>query len=279
MPQATLEPVNQIAAQAVRQGRSRAVRFVFLAAALLLAIDALWIEPYRVEVTHYEMHAPVRAPLKIAHLTDIHTNGQGRRERELFELLANEKPDVIVVAGDTISTLGGNYSQVQDLLKQMHAPLGVWVVRGNCENARPLRRERQFYADAGVHLLVNVSQSVRSDVWVVGLDDLASGTPQLDTALSGVPPGVFTIALFHSPAFFDRAAGRVNLCLSGHTHGGQVRFPFLPPLWLPKGCGRYLEGWYQEDGSKMYVGRGLGMSVLPVRFLCRPEVTFITLQP
>ncbi|MFY9531686.1 MAG: metallophosphoesterase [Candidatus Acidiferrales bacterium] len=274
-----LETASETAAPAVRRKRSRVGALVFLAAGVILATDALWIEPFHIEVTHYEVHAPVSAPLKIAHLTDIHTNGQGRRERRLFQLFADEKPDVIVIAGDTISTLGGGYAEVQELYQQMHAPLGVWVVRGNCENARPVHRERAFYEDAGVHLLVNGNHPLRPDVWIVGLDDLSSGTPRLDAALSGVPPGVFTIALFHSPAFFDRAAGHVNLCLAGHTHGGQVRFPFLPPLWLPKGCGKYLEGWYQEDGSKMYVSRGLGMSVLPVRFLSRPEVTFITVEP
>jgi predicted MPP superfamily phosphohydrolase len=274
-----LETISQTPAPAVRQKRSRVGALLFLAAGVILATDAIWIEPYHIEVTHYEVHAPVSAPLKIAHLTDIHTNGQGRRERRLLQLFADEKPDVIVIAGDTISTLGGSYAEVQELYKQMHAPLGVWVVHGNCENARPLHRERAFYEDAGVHLLVNGNHPLRPDVWIVGLDDLPSGTPRLDAALSGVPPGVFTIALFHSPAFFDRAAGHVNLCLAGHTHGGQVRFPFLPPVWLPKGSGKYLEGWYQEDGSKMYVSRGLGMSVLPVRFLSRPEVTFITVEP
>jgi len=73
-------------------------------------------------------------------------------------------------------------------------------------------------------------------------------------------------------------ASRVNLCLTGHTHGGQVRLPFLKPLWLPKGCGRFVEGWYEELGSCIYVNRGLGTSLLPVRFLCRPEITFITIH-
>jgi hypothetical protein len=67
--------------------------------------------------------------------------------------------------------------------------------------------------------------------------------------------------------------------LAGHTHGGQVRIPFVRPFWLPEDSGNYLEGWYEKGGSKMYVNRGLGWTALPVRFLCRPEIDFITVEP
>ncbi len=244
-----------------------------------LALDATWIEPNWIEVTHSYIHGQVKAPLKIAHLSDIHTNGLGRRERRMLEILQEEKPDLIVITGDTLAAHEGDYTKCREVYEKLHAPLGVWFVRGNWENWRPVRHERSFYESAGVHLLVNASQSARADVWIVGLDDPFSGIARLDTALAGVPPGIFTIALFHSPFFFDLAAGHANLCLAGHTHGGQVRLPFLHPLWLPGGCGRYLEGWYEENGSQMYVSRGLGMSILPVRFHCRPELAIITVKP
>jgi predicted MPP superfamily phosphohydrolase len=244
-----------------------------------LAIDALFIEPYWIQVDHSTVVAPVAAPLKIAHLSDLHTRGVGRRERKLLAILDEEKPDLIVITGDSLASWGGSYGRCRELYQKLHAPLGVWFVRGNWENMRPVRHEHDYYEKAGVHLLLNGNQRVRSDVWLAGLDDPSSGTPKLDAALDGIPTGAYTILLFHAPAFFDRAAGRVNLCLTGHTHGGQVRLPFLPPLWLPSECGRFLEGWYEEKGSRMFVSRGVGMSVLPVRFRCRPEISFITLEP
>jgi uncharacterized protein len=67
--------------------------------------------------------------------------------------------------------------------------------------------------------------------------------------------------------------------LAGHTHGGQVRLPLVPVFWLPHGSGRFLEGWYTERGSKMYVSRGIGTSILPIRFRCPPELSIITLSP
>jgi uncharacterized protein len=105
------------------------------------------------------------------------------------------------------------------------------------------------------------------------------GRPNLEEAMKGVPPNVYTIAMFHSPIFFEVIAGKVNLALAGHTHGGQIRIPFVKPFWLPKGSGPFLEGWYEEKDSRMYVNRGIGMSELPVRFRCPPEVAFITLEP
>jgi hypothetical protein len=250
------------------------------AVVVLLAVDMTLIEPFRIQVTHYQLHGPVTAPLKIAHLSDIHTHGNGRRERRLMEILRAENPDVILITGDTLGVMN-RYAPAQNLYRQLHAPLGVWVVRGNFENDYriPARRERAIYDDAGVHLLVNANHELRPDVWVAGLDDPTTGDAKLDAALAGIPGGVFSIVLFHSPSFFDVAAGRASLCLAGHTHGGQVRIPFMKPLWLPKGVGRYLDGWYEQQGSKMYVSRGLGMSKLPIRFMCRPEVTFITVAP
>ncbi|MGB9405616.1 MAG: metallophosphoesterase [Candidatus Acidiferrales bacterium] len=263
-----------------QHGLSRrvALLIVLIAAALLLSY-ALWIEPYRIEVVHTDMRAALTAPIKILQLSDLHTHGIGRRERRVFAILSEEKPDLIVVTGDSLAGWGGTYGMAQDVYKQLHAPLGVWVVRGNFENWKPLTHERAFYTNAGVHLLLNSGTLVRPDIWLGGVDDPYTGKANADAALAGAPPSAFKILLFHSPAYFDLVAGRVDLCLAGHTHGGQVRLPFLEPLWLPKGCWPYVAGWYQIGDTKMYVNRGLGWSILPIRFNSRPEVTVLTIHP
>ncbi len=266
--------------------RSRAGKHAKIIAAVALiavgiacGIDAVYIEPFRIQVTHYELQGNVGAPLKIADLSDVHTHGMWRNERRTLQIFAQEKPDLIVVTGDCLGNGAGDYRPCEDFYQHLHAPLGVWVVRGNWENDRPVHDERAFYTKAGVHLLVNQSAQPRADFALIGLDDFASGNPRLKRAMANVPAGVYKIALFHAPAYFDRIAGRVNLCIAGHTHGGQVIIPFVHPFWLPKGSGRFLAGWYEEDGTRMYVNRGLGMSDLPIRFLCRPEVTFYTIEP
>jgi uncharacterized protein len=273
---------TQPAGNVLPKRRRYLLAIVVVAAIAALGLDAFWIEPDRIQVTQYTIHAGsqgITTPLKIAQLSDLHTRGLGRVERKVLAILASQKPDVIVVTGDTLADPFGNYAACLEVYKQLHAPLGVWVVRGNWEDIRPVRREREFYRDARVNLLVNQSHELRPDVWLIGLDDAAVGHPDLNAAWRGVPASVYKIALFHSPVFFDRIAGKANLCLAGHTHGGQVRIPFIRPFWLPHGSGRFLEGWYEENGSRMYVSRGIGMSDIPVRFLCRPEIDFITLEP
>lgn len=253
-----------------------------LAVAVLLAgiaADAFLIEPNWLQVNSYEIAARVTAPLKIAQLSDVHTSGYGRREQRTVELLEAERPDVIVITGDTLGSNGGDYEKCRRFYEKLHAPLGVWFVRGNWENWQPLRREKAFYEAAGVHLLVNSHAKLRDDVWLIGLDDPFSGTAEPELAMEGVPNDAYRIMLFHSPGYFHHLAGKMDLCLTGHTHGGQVRIPFVHPFWLPGGCGPYLEGWYAANGSRMYVSRGIGMSVLPMRFLCRPELVFFTLKP
>jgi uncharacterized protein len=256
----------------------RFILIIIAAAALGALAWGIYVEPYRIEVTHSDVAGPVSRPLKIAHLTDLHTDGLGRREKRLLELLDQEQPDVIIITGDTLTT-GFRYDLIKPLLSRLHAPLGVWLVRGNWENDEPFHGERAFYAQLHIHFLLNEAGAIRPDVWLAGLDDPSTGAPNLDEALREVPQGAYTILAFHAPGFFDQAAGRVPLALAGHTHGGQVRLPLLPVFWLPRGSGHYLEGWYGAKGSKMYVSRGIGTSILPIRFLCRPELAIITVEP
>lgn len=244
---------------------------------MAVLVYAFAVEPYWLEVTHHSVTAPMAPPIKIAHLTDIHTRGFGDRERRLLAILETERPDLIVVTGDTVVD-HGSYELCRKVLSRLHAPLGVWVVRGNWENWRPVANERMFYAQAGVRFLLNQNHQVGTlPLWVVGLDDAMSGHPNLNAALVGVPPDVYTIGLIHSPAYFERVAGRCHLVFAGHTHGGQIRLPFVGPVWLPAGCGRFLAGWYEAKGSRMYVSRGIGTSIIHARFLSRPELAFVTL--
>jgi uncharacterized protein len=253
-------------------------RFILIILAVAVLGALAWgvlVEPYRIEVTHSYVSGQLARPLKIAHLTDLHTDGLGRREKRLLELLDQEQPDVIIITGDTLTT-GFHYDLIKPLLSRLHAPLGVWLVRGNWENFELFRGERAFYAQLHIHFLLNEAGAIRPDVWLAGLDDPSTGTPNLDEALREVPQGVYTILAFHAPGYFDEAAGRVPLALAGHTHGGQVRLPLMPVFWLPRGSGHYLEGWYSTADSRMYVSRGIGTSTLPIRFRCRPELAIIT---
>lgn len=267
------------ASQRTPRGRLtlRVARVAAIVIGACLAIDGFAIEPFAIEVTRHRVTANVTSPLRIAHLTDLHTDGPGRREREVLEILDREKPDVIAVTGDTVD--GGSLEVARPFFARLRAPLGIWVVRGNWENWRSPGDEAGFYRSTGATFLLNEGRLARPDVFIGGLDDSMSGHSNMAQAFRDAPAGVFRLALFHSPEAFDGAAGRFDLALAGHTHGGQVRVPWLGAPWLPPGSGRYVQGWYTGTNTRMYVSRGVGTSILPVRLFCRPEVAIVTIVP
>ncbi len=242
------------------------------------AVEPDWVEVTRSTLTPLEIGGPSRTgagAIRVLHLSDLHGNTPGTREAAILATIERERPDLVVLTGDTCDT--GRFGPYASFLGALHAPLGVFAVEGNWEHWRPSEDEVATYRSAGITLLVNESRKLRDDLWIVGFDDQTGGRPDAAKALRDVPAGVTTLALMHSPGFFDSVAGRVTFALAGHTHGGQVCAPGLGPLWLPQGCGRYVAGVYEERGSAMYVSRGLGTSMLPVRFFARPEIALVTL--
>lgn len=257
---------------------------------LALLGAALWawakyVEPSWIETTRHRVALPIERAVKLAHLTDVHTIGLWRKEVKLLALLDEARPDVVVMTGDTLHQ-GGTFEECRPLLERLKAPLGVYMVAGNWETACRDRLPRgmnlrSFLASCGVTLLQNEARELVPGLWLVGLDDFVWGVPDLDRATRGIPDGAARVALIHEPGFFDEPAnGRYDLLLAGHTHGGQVRIPFLPPLYLPQGCSHYLAGWYEQPGgARLYVSRGIGMSGAKYRFLCRPELALLDLVP
>lgn len=259
--------------------KRRIASWVAGSAGALIAIDALLIEPCALEITRHEARAPVAKPLRIAHVTDLHTGGLGRVERALLAALDAEKPDLIAITGDTVDS--GDLEPAREVLRALtsKAPLGVVAVHGNWEHWRPVSDAERFYESVGVRFLGNDAARVRDDLWVVGLDDALAGEPDATKAFAKVPAGVARLAIFHSPVAAEGLAGRAQIALAGHTHGGQVRLPLFGAIWRPPGSGAFDHGWYDAGGARLYVSRGVGTSVLPVRFWCRPELAMITLQP
>jgi predicted MPP superfamily phosphohydrolase len=244
---------------------------------MIVALYGFWAEPYWIQINRFHLQMGIYPPLKIAHLTDLHTYGLGSREQEVLNRLEEEKPDLIAITGDTLAQ-SGTYELCRPFLSRLHAPSGVWAVPGNFENRRRLDNESAFYNSLNIHYLINSSQFIRPNLCVVGLDDAASGFPNLDAALAFVPKQAATLVLMHSPGYFRQAAGRCDLILAGHSHGGQIRLPFVGGLWFPKGVDGFTEGWFEKEKTRMYVSRGLGTVLLDVRLFCRPELVLITLE-
>ena len=116
-------------------------------------------------------------------------------------------------------------------------------------------------------------------MWLAGLDDVLRRRSDLRRALSGVPSDELTILLVHEPDFADSVRGRsVDLQLSGHSHGGQIRLPLIGPPYLPPLGKKYPQGLRQLDQLALYTNRGIGTIGVPARLNCPPEITLFTLR-
>ena len=253
----------------VRQG----FFWLLLVIAGLLAYAAL-IEPNWLECTQHSLAGNLDHTLKVAHLTDLHLRKVGILERRVIAAVRSEAPDLILVTGDTLDSVA-SLQVAKEFFGGLSAPLGIYAVLGNWENWEHFSSV-QLFRSFGVNLLINERVNLGNGVSVVGFDDWLSGQPARVLATEG---SGFCISMIHSPEFFGKDATHCPLVLAGHTHGGQIRIPLLGPLWLPPGSGKYVSGWYRSADSALYVSRGTGTSVLPIRFLARPEIAFFTIGP
>lgn len=241
------------------------------------ALYAVFIEPTWLEVSRHEITGRIRQELTIAHLTDLHFHNFGTIEKKVLSIVNAESPDIVLVTGDTLDGPQSLASAAQFFQGLKPPLLGIWAVLGNWENWSG-NNVRELFLSFGVRLLVNESTNLRKDFVLFGFDDSFSGKPERALASKAERNTSFCVDMIHSPEFVHDIIRRCPLILAGHTHGGQVRLPFVPPFWLPEGSGNYVSGWYDLPDAKLFVSRGIGTSILPVRFFSRPEIAFITVR-
>ncbi|MCM2266035.1 MAG: metallophosphoesterase [Desulfuromonadales bacterium] len=263
-------------------------RFLALGAAGLTAAglaDVLWIEPRGARIEELaQTTGQSGRPVRLVQISDLHLEKFNGYFRKIAGLVAGLTPDLIVVTGDCLEE-ERNIRAVLDFLRQLKAPHGVYAVQGNWEYWSRLEGEnlRRHFHGVGVRLLINERADLEiggQKLSLLGLD-YPSSSDQLRGLQEQADPARFNLLLSHVPAFGHENLGRhIGLILSGHTHGGQVRLPLLPPLYLPRFSGRFVSGLYRVGpyNTPLYVNRGIGTSVLPVRLACRPEITVITLN-
>ncbi|MGQ9518419.1 MAG: metallophosphoesterase [Anaerolineae bacterium] len=261
-------------------------------AAVLLAWGA-WVEPRKVGLTRlfvpWPALSPDDPPLRILHISDLHVERWGRREEQVLALARELHPDIILVTGDYV-----NLSNVDDpqahadarrVLAGLEAPLGVYAVLGSPPVDRRsaglfqglrarLLRDEVCWVDAGGRRLA-----------VIGMDcshDTVRDGERLRRLCASLPADAYRVLLYHSPDLMPTARELgIDLYLCGHTHGGQVRLPAYGALITSSRLGKQYEmGLYREGRTHLYVSRGVGLEGLGaprLRFLCRPEVTLVTL--
>lgn len=244
---------------------------------ITLVAGALYLHTNTLALTYHEIVLNKGSKkLRLAHVTDLHTKGMGRLEKQLIKALIKEKPDVIVITGD-LSTPSGTIEGYESVLKEFHAPGGVYFVQGNWEYWEPISELGELLDRNNIKNLTNLSHQIKLDLWIVGFDDSEEGQPAIKI-LDAIPKSTVKIGLFHSPAFFEEIAGLTDLNLAGHSHGGQFRIPFFGHFWVPEGTGKFDQGWFKKNRSKLFVSRGIGTSLVPIRFNCSPELAIIDIK-
>jgi predicted MPP superfamily phosphohydrolase len=264
--------------------RQRVSRRQFLTLGLtgitgVVLTDTLWYEPRALQIEKIALPTVVPGgKVRVVQISDLHLSSFNSYFAKVAEQVSALQPDLIVLTGDYLEE-ERNIRGVLSFLKALRATYGIYAVQGNWEYWSRLEGEnlRRHFAGVGVKLLINE----RADLQINGLPlsifglDYPSSTDHLNGLQENVDPQRFNLLLSHVPAFaHEQLNEHINIILSGHTHGGQVRLPFLPPLYLPRYSGRFVSGFYKVSQHQipLYVSRGVGTSVLPLRLFCRPEI-------
>jgi predicted MPP superfamily phosphohydrolase len=276
--------------------RRKFIKRVAAAGVAAIAVDSTLIEPNRPRLIRKEI-ALQRWPSRldgftIALLSDFHYDPYFSVHpiRSAVEVVSGLQPDLIALTGDFVSVpLVGNSAKgaadaepCAQLLAKLRAPHGVWSVLGNHDVFSNADRVTNALHAAGIPILSNKALAIEKDgarFWLGGVDDVLGGTADLPGTLRGVPSEEAVVLMVHEPDYADYVARYpVDLQLSGHTHGGQVRFPFMRPLYLPALAKKYVWGLFKIRDLTLYTNAGIGTVELPVRWNCPPEITFITVR-
>ena len=256
-------------------------------AGLLQAARAALAEPYTLTV---ERHAvglkrlpPEMDGLRVVQLSDVHHSPftERRQVERAVELVNSLRPDLVALTGDYVSHERGYAAPVAEMLGRLRAKYGVYAVLGNHDHWVDARLITDLFRAEGIRVLVNEGLRFEhngASIWLAGVDDTMVGQEDLSLALSGSRADEMKLLLAHNPVILRRAArAGVDLVLSGHTHGGQI-------AWRNERSAsgrvrrRILRGLARRGETQIYVSRGLGTVVLPLRYGCPPEVTCLDLR-
>lgn len=253
-------------------------------------LERHWLEVHHISIKINNLPEAFRG-YRIAHLADFHYGEYSEPTyiRHVVRAANALKPDMFALTGDFISayplvrTISLDFAQhCAALLGGLDAPLKA-AVMGNHDALVGTREVTGALTSHGITVLNNRAMPIVKDgerLWLAGVGDVLYEQAHLDAAIPKSRRGETEplILMAHEPDYADRVVGSgVDLILSGHTHGGQVRIPFMPPTNLPPLGEKYVEGLFRIGDLQLFVTRGIGTVGVPFRFRCPPEIALITL--
>jgi predicted MPP superfamily phosphohydrolase len=220
--------------------------------------------------------------LRIIHLSDIHHSPfTGLEHIERVIKIANRlKPDLFVLTGDYVSHEREYIAPVAKVLGELRSEFGTFACLGNHDHWTDAEYVTDRLRDAGIRMLINEGfrfEARGASFWMAGVDDHMVGKTDLPSALRGSYPDEMKLLLAHNPIIFRHAVrSGVDITFSGHTHGGQVKMRDPEKRILPRR--KLSSGLHQRKESQIYITRGIGTVVLPIRYQCPPEISMIELR-
>ena len=232
--------------------------------------------------------------LRIVQLSDFHYDRyvDVRIITSAVQAANQLQPDLVVLTGDFVTQgpFTGQYDPpsardaepCSQILSRLRSRLGIFAVLGNHDYYTDPNVVAEILRSRGFHVLRNHSFAVEQEgsrLWIAGVNDVVAGADDLELALQKIPASETVVLLAHEPDFADWVPpGRVDLQLSGHSHGGQIVLPVIGPPYLPPLARKYPWGLRQLGPLTLYTNRGVGTITLPLRFNCPPEITLFTLR-
>jgi uncharacterized protein len=247
--------------------RRRFLLLAMFASPALVYADAKWIEPKWVKVRSIKL-AEGKPSHRIIHITDIHHKGDRPYLESVVRKINALSPDAVCFTGDLIENKKF-VPEALHILEGIKSPL--YGVPGNHDywSHAPFGDFIKTFARTGGAWLIDApAMTADGKIQIAGASCL-HGAPVTLTPKAGVK----NILLLHYPLLAEKIQNKFDLMLAGHSHGGQVRIPFLGALIVPYWVGRYQVGMFPLAAGPLYVNPGIGWLIIPVRFNCRPEIT------
>ncbi len=219
---------------------------------------------------------------RIVHLSDIHHSPFTSLEHisRAVEIANQLKPDMFVLTGDFVSHETEYIQPMAEAMGKLESEFGTFACLGNHDHRTDAEMVTNSLRGENIRVLINEGfrfTARGASVWLCGVDDYMVGQTDLRAALRGSFPDEMKMLLAHNPKTIYRAArASVDLMFSGHTHGGQVRLRDDEKKILPRR--KFASGLYRRKDTQVYITRGIGTVVLPVRFGCPPEISLIELR-
>ncbi|MGA8597720.1 MAG: metallophosphoesterase [Bryobacteraceae bacterium] len=221
---------------------------------------------------------------QILQLSDLHIDGIEGLTEAVIEAVSDLTPDLCVLTGDYRFDIEGSceraHSGMRSIVGRISEKCDILGILGNHDPSETAYALEEM----GVRVLINDVAEIKrghASISFIGVDDPYDyKCDDLESALASIPDDKFKILLAHAPELYDQAAEKaIHLYLCGHTHGGQIRIPWVGPVIRNSACPRsYSHGYWRHKGMQGYTSAGIGCSTLPVRFNCPPEIVLIELR-